>query len=254
MDDSTRFQVYNNLQAASKTEEAVRETYGKLLFYNEKPIEAFYFSTSCGHTTDGSVWGGDPTQFPYLDGSLLQDSRSVLNLSTNSDFEEFIKKKDYPAFDSGFPMYSCETTVTNRQLEEEITEVGSILNITVTERGVGGIVKKLRVEGSDGVMTINGEGQVRAKLGNKYMSITKLDGTLMKNFDSLPSAYIAIENQGVDDNNITTFHIYGGGFGHGVGMSQNGAQAMAKNGKNYEDILKFFYHDTEVREAEQSKE
>ena len=254
VDDSTRFQVYNNLQAASKTEEAVRETYGKLLFYNDKPIEAFYFSTSCGHTTDGSIWGGDPAGFPYLDGSLLQDSRGVLNLSTNSDFDEFIKKKDYPAFDSGFPMYRWETTVTNRQLEEEITEVGSILNITVTERGVGGIVKKLRVEGSDGVMTINGEGQVRAKLGNKYMSITKLDGTLMKNFDSLPSAYIAIENQGVDDNNITTFHIYGGGFGHGVGMSQNGAQAMAKGGKNFEDILKFFYHDTEVREAEQSKE
>ena len=254
VDDSTRFQVYNNLPTASKTEEAVRETYGKLLFYDNNPIEAFYFSTSCGHTTDGSVWGGDPAQFPYLDGSLLQDSRGVLNLSTNSDFDEFIKKKDYPAYDSAYPMYRWETSVTNRQLEEEITEVGSILNITVTERGVGGIVKKLRIEGSDGIMTINGEGQVRAKLGNKYMTVTKLDGTMMKNFDSLPSAYIAIENQGVDDKNITTFHIYGGGFGHGVGMSQNGAQAMAKAGKNFEDILKFYYYGTEVREAEQSKE
>ena len=95
---------------------------------------------------------------------------------------------------------------------------------------------------------------MRAKLGNKYMAITKLDGTLMKNFDSLPSAYIAIENQGVDDNNITTFCIYGGGFGHGVGMSQNGAQGMAKGGKNFEDILKFYYYGTEVKEAEQSKE
>lgn len=255
VDDSTRYQVYNNnLPTSSKTEEAVRETYGKLLFYNDTPIEAFYFSTSCGHTTDGSIWGGDPAQFPYLDGSLLQDSRGVLNLSTNSAFDEFIKKKDYPSFDSGFPMYRWETTVTNRQLEEEITEVGSILNVTVTERGVGGIVKKLRVEGSDGVMTINGEGQVRAKLGNKYMAITKLDGSTLKNFDSLPSAYIAIENQGVDDKNITTFHIYGGGYGHGVGMSQNGAQAMAKGGKNFEEILKFFYHGTEVREAEQRKE
>lgn len=254
VDDSTRFQVYNNLPTSSKTAEAVRETYGKLLFYDNEPIEAFYFSTSCGHTTDGSVWGGDPVQFPYLDGCLLQEGRGVLNLSTNSDFEEFIKKKDYPAYDSAFPMYRWETTVTNRQLEEEITEVGSILNITVTERGVGGIVKKLRIEGSDGIMTVNGEGQVRAKLGNKYMAITKLDGTLMKNFDSLPSAYIAIENQGVDDNNITTFRIYGGGFGHGVGMSQNGAQGMAKGGKNFEDILKFYYYGTEVKEAEQSKE
>ena len=141
----------------------MRETYGKLLFYDNKPIEAFYFSTSCGHTTDGSVWGGDPVQFPYLDGCLLQESRGVLNLSTNSDFEEFIKKKDYPAYDSAFPMYRWETTVTNRQLEEEITEVGSILNITVTERGVGGIVKKLRIEGSDGIMTVNGEGTGEGK-------------------------------------------------------------------------------------------
>ncbi|MBE5988619.1 stage II sporulation protein D [Lacrimispora xylanisolvens] len=254
VDDSTRFQVYNNLPTAVKTEDAVRETYGKLLFYGDTPIEAFYFSTSCGHTTDGSVWGGDPAQFPYLDGSLLQDGGAVLNLSTNSDFEQFIKNKDYPAYDSSFPMYRWETTVTNRQLEEEITEVGSILNITVVERGVGGIVKKLRVEGSEGVMTISGEGQVRAKLGNKYMTLTKKDGTQMKNFDSLPSAYLAIENQGVDEKNITTFHIYGGGFGHGVGMSQNGAQTMAKEGKSFEDILQFFYHGVKVCEADSVKE
>ncbi len=253
VDDSTRFQVYNNLPTAAKTQEAVRETYGKLLFYQETPIEAFYFSTSCGHTTDGSVWGGNPAQFPYLDGTMMQDNKGILNLSTNSDFEAFIKNKDYPAYDSTFPMYRWETTVTNRQLEEEITEVGSILNITVTERGVGGIAKKIRVEGSDGVMTISGEGQVRAKMGNKYMVLTKKDGNVMKNFDSLPSAYIAIENQGVDDKNITTFHIYGGGFGHGVGMSQNGAQAMAKEGKSFEDILKFFYNGVEVREAEHTE-
>jgi stage II sporulation protein D len=102
-------------------------------------------------------------------------------------------------------------------------------------------------------MTISGEGQVRAKMGNKYMVLNKKDGSVMKNFDSLPSAYIAIENQGVDDKNITTFHIYGGGFGHGVGMSQNGAQAMAKEGKSFEDILKFFYNGVEVREADQTK-
>lgn len=254
VDDSTRFQVYNNLPSSSKTEGAVQETYGKLLFYGDTPIEAFYFSTSCGHTTDGSVWGSDPARYPYLEGGLLQAGGGVLNLSTNSDFDSFIKNKEYPAYDSSFPMYRWETSVTNRQLEEEITEVGSILNLTVTERGVGGIVKKVRVEGSDGTMTISGEGQVRARLGNKYMTITKGDGTLMKNFDSLPSAYISIENQGVNDNNITTFHIYGGGFGHGVGMSQNGAQEMAKEGQNYEDILKFFYHGVQVREAEHGQE
>ena len=250
VDDSTRFQVYNNLKTSDKTEQAVRETYGKLLFYQDAPIEAFYFSTSCGHTTDGSIWGSDPAKYPYLDGCLLETDRSVLNLSTNAAFEAFIKDKEYPSYDSSFPMYRWETTVTNRQLEEEITAVGTILNISVTERGVGGIVKKVRVEGSDGIMTINGDGQVRAKLGNPYMKITKNDGNVMKDIESLPSAYIAIENEGVDDNNITTFHIYGGGYGHGVGMSQNGAQAMAAEGKTYEEILRFFYNGVEIREAE----
>ena len=37
-------------------------------------------------------------------------------------------------------------------------------------------------------------------------------------------------------------------------MSQNGAQAMARDGKTYEEILEFFYHGAEVREAEQGAE
>ena len=40
--------------------------------------------------------------------------------------------------------------------------------------------------------------------------------------------------------------IYGGGFGHGSGMSQNGAMEMAKSGKNYKDILKSYYHGIET--------
>ena len=42
------------------------------------------------------------------------------------------------------------------------------------------------------------------------------------------------------------FTIYGGGYGHGAGMSQNGAQGMAKKGKNYKEILKFFYDGCEI--------
>ena len=37
--------------------------------------------------------------------------------------------------------------------------------------------------------------------------------------------------------------ITGGGYGHGVGMSQNGANWMAQAGKNYREILEFFYTD-----------
>ena len=52
----------------------------------------------------------------------------------------------------------------------------------------------------------------------------------------------------MSENGIRSFKIYGGGYGHGVGMSQNGAQGMAKAGMGYEEILKFFYERTEVSE------
>ena len=42
--------------------------------------------------------------------------------------------------------------------------------------------------------------------------------------------------------------LNGGGYGHGVGMSQNGAKNMAYAGKTYADILNFFYQDTVVEE------
>src|SRR5699024_8414720 len=36
------------------------------------------------------------------------------------------------------------------------------------------------------------------------------------------------------------------GFGHGIGMSQYGADGMAKDGKSYQDIVKYYYKDVEI--------
>lgn len=44
------------------------------------------------------------------------------------------------------------------------------------------------------------------------------------------------------------FTFAGGGYGHGVGMSQNGAAAMAETGMSYQDILGFFYEGMELVE------
>ena len=38
------------------------------------------------------------------------------------------------------------------------------------------------------------------------------------------------------------------GYGHGVGMSQYGANEMAKKGSTYEEILKHFYKDTKIED------
>ena len=54
-------------------------------------------------------------------------------------------------------------------------------------------------------------------------------------------AFFSVDETARDEEkDIRTFTIWGGGYGHGVGMSQNGAQEMAREGKNYEEILMSF--------------
>ena len=248
VDDSTNYQVYNNIITDSKTAEAVNQTYGMLLLYNESPVEAYYFSTSCGHTTDGTIWGASPEDVPYLTGTLCRDGGGILNLTSNVDFADFIKNKNYASFESSFPFYRWSTSITNNQLEEKIGGIGTITGMTMRERGVGGIGKVLEVEGTEGTKAVKGQSQIRSLLGNKELVIKKNDGDTLTGWNTLPSAFIAIETDPADENGVITFRIYGGGYGHGVGMSQNGAQGMAKSGYTFDKILKFYYHDVQIKE------
>lgn len=43
-------------------------------------------------------------------------------------------------------------------------------------------------------------------------------------------------------------HIYGGGFGHGAGMSQNGAKRLAQSGASAEEILRYYYTDIAIED------
>lgn len=252
VDDSTRFQVYNNIQTEKSTDEAVDETYGKLLMYQGSPIEAYYFSTSCGHTTDGTVWGADLSSVPHLKGVAVKDGGGVLDLTSNVNFAEFIKNKSYPSYEKGFAMYRWEIYLTSTQLEQKVPDIGRITKVTMKERGTGGIGSVMEIEGTEGVKTIRGQGQIRSVLGNTGSVIKKNDGGTMTGWDTIPSAFIVIERSEPDENQVTTFHIYGGGYGHGVGMSQNGAQGMAKAGMNYQEILMFFFDGVEIKEIGES--
>lgn len=250
VDDSTNYQVYNNTASSERTDTAVMETYGQMVFYGDNPAETYYFSTSCGHTTDGTIWGADQSAVPYLKGVSLTDGRTVMKeLRDNESFEKFIRDKDEKTYDSTFPMYRWETKITNRSLEEKITGIGEIQALAVTERGTGGIAKKLKVYGSEGETVISGENQIRSTLGSTELVYKKNDGKTLTGWSNLPSAYIAIDETARDEESgLRTFTIWGGGYGHGVGMSQNGAQQMAREGMDYEDILTFFYDGVEIRE------
>ena len=63
----------------------------------------------------------------------------------------------------------------------------------------------------------------------------------------LPSAYFTMELKRNESNDILEeIVLKGGGFGHGVGMSQNGAKNMALSGMDYQNILSFFYEGTTI--------
>lgn len=250
VDDSTNFQVYNNVKTDERTASAVQETYGKLLLYEGKPIEAYYFSTSCGTTANSSVWGSDPEKTPYLKSKVLQPGGKRLDLESNQAFSAFIKNQDIAAYDSSFPFYRWNVTTNTAILTENIGGVGTVQSIQITERLPGGVAQALLVTGSDGEKTIRGQNAIRSALGDGRLTIRRKDGNTSEGWSSLPSGFLAVEDAGVNENGIRSYKIYGGGYGHGVGMSQNGAQGMAKSGIGYDEILKFFYDGTEVAEIE----
>lgn len=246
VDDSTRFQVYNNLETSEVSDAAVNETYGKILMYQGKPAEAFYFSTSCGHTTDGTIWGASLSTVPYLKGVAVREGGGQLDLTDSEQFASFIKKTA-PGYESDYRMYRWNTTITSKQLEQKVSGIGTIKDVEVTKRSTGGIAVELQITGTEGIKMVSTEGQIRSTLGNSELVIKRQDGQTLTGWSSLPSAFIAVEKKGTDADGVVSFAIYGGGHGHGVGMSQNGAQAMAKAGKTYQQILKFFFDGIEIQ-------
>lgn len=249
VDDSTNYQVYNNITASDRTDRAVKETDGELVFNGESPAETFYFSTSCGHTTDGTIWGADLSSVPYLKGISLTAGKETMALLEDDAFLSFIKGEGPRTYDSGFPLYRWTVKFTNQDLEKKIDDIGSIEGIFVTKRGTGGIAESIKIVGSKGEKTLKGQTEIRNKLGDTAWTIKKNDGGSVDGWSLLPSAFIAVDETARNEEKGTrTFTIWGGGYGHGVGMSQNGAQEMARQGMGYKEILTFFYDGVEVRE------
>ena len=64
---------------------------------------------------------------------------------------------------------------------------------------------------------------------------------MRNDYSSVPSACFEVKSQ--KDGTIV---LTGGGFGHGIGMSQYGADAMGREGKNWQEILTYYYKDVEI--------
>lgn len=228
VDDSVSYQVYGNSKEQETTTRAVKETSGKKLWYQNQVVKTYYYSTSAGHSTSVEAWG-----------TTLSDSNSYLKGVPICD-------EQGNAYEEKLPWYRWEANVPQELLGNLIElntgkEIGNLVNIEITKQGVGGIALELSIIGSSKTITIATENKIRKVLGGSGYEITKQDGTVVKSSNLLPSAFFTIEKNG------KSYIIRGRGYGHGIGMSQNGANEMAKAGKTYEEILDYFYPGTQVQ-------
>ncbi len=122
------------------------------------------------------------------------------------------------SWDTISPVYETKKTMTLLNFYSTLgLNYSDDLNIEVIDSTETGRIKKIKIN-------------EKTFTGNDICSIL-----------GLRSTYFSIVKS---DNNIT---IYNKGYGHGVGMSQYGAEAMAENGYNYQEILKHYYQGVEIK-------
>lgn len=227
IDDSVSFQVYNNSKEQESTTNAVNETEGEKLWYGNQVAMTYFYSTSGGESTSVEAWGTklvDANQ--YLKGVSIADDNGV-------------------AYEENLAWYRWSAQITKSTMEKLIEknmkeEIGELKNIEITKKGPGGVVLELEVSGTEKTICVKTENKIRSVLGGTGYKIKKQDGTTIDSMKLLPSAFFEIEKS------QDSFIINGGGYGHGIGMSQNGANELAKAGKDYREILEFFYPGTKV--------
>ena len=121
-----------------------------------------------------------------------------------------------------------------------------IQSISVIQRGRSGVVKCLEIVDKDQVIRVFSQYSVRAVMGNTSLQYERKDGSLAKGLTILPSGFFILEKE----NN--SYVLTGGGYGHGVGMSQYGANCLAAKGKNASEILSYYFPGTQVVKEQNS--
>ena len=251
--DSVASQVYYGVNTeADLATRAVMETDGIVALYNNEPILALYSSTAGGYTESYSHAFSDPltkmfpsVNKPYL--TAVPDKSEFKSLEDENDAKEFYENK-VPSFDIESPYYrwrkqwavgELENVLKSTMIAQSKTgfihpafkqgdDLGKIKDIKVMKRGASG--KAVEVE----LMTTKGCYRIAKEL--VIRRVFQKDGV------SLPSANIVFEKKLDNYGNVTDITIFGGGFGHGVGMSQYGAGYMAtKLNQPYYNILRHYY-------------
>lgn len=289
-DDSTAYQVYNNILEQNSTTTAVKETYGQLLFTAEGELATtYYYSTSCGVGSDATVWKSSTAPpLTYLramplnrtsmkqvvEGSAGAETAADLGerLRSESAFKAFITTKNEDDFEVNESLYRWSYQVQELDAEHmlevlkkrykanprlmltlaekeyvsvEPEKLDEITDIYVESRGSGGVAEELVIKTKTQQFKVITEQNIRYVLNDGTSKIVRQDGKSVDSASLLPSAFFVMETV-KEGETVTGYTLTGGGYGHGVGMSQNGARHMADSGYTAEEILMFFYKDCAI--------
>ena len=138
------------------------------------------------------------------------------------------------------------TLVDGEYISKEIDSLGNVTDMYVEKRGTGGVAEELVIVAETGTYKVISEHNIRYILNNGKSPIVRQDGSKVSSPTMLPSGFFVLDT-GKEKGNVVAYTLTGGGFGHGVGMSQNGARRMARSGFSTSDILLFFYTGCEIR-------
>jgi len=251
--NTTWCQVYKGFAGENPaTNNAVDDTAGKNVIYDGKLAQVFYFSSSGGRTEDVQyVWG---SEIPYLKSvedkyesgkSWKYNWESVLKAS---EIKEIMLSRKYDLGDINdikieevSPSGRVTKLVIKGTKDERIYTKGSCRYV------LSELYSQWYIVSTDADITAAGTEQKNTKIRLGDRKVMTAKG--LKTVKSLKSNVKVIGANGVKKAVPavpTEYRFTGKGWGHGVGMSQEGAKGMAKAGFKYEQILTHYFQGTKV--------
>jgi stage II sporulation protein D len=214
-------QVYGGADAeTAETDSAVTATAGIVLAWHGALADAYYHST-CGGATAGvdEAWGKPGREYLSSRSDLAPDGRAYCSISPSFSWEESWDAQDL----SKILQATVHQAVPGGRFD------GKLKEIVVDERFGSGRIKSCRLVGSGGSVECGGD-KLRSVLRRKTAT-----------GDILRSANFTVVKNGPH-----TFTLRGTGYGHGVGMCQMGAIGRARQGQDFEQILRAYFTGIEL--------
>jgi len=231
-----------------KSDAAAALTYLKSKRLNHQSMESAVAALSVGDGSEQAIESG----------KSMQDEENFKTFISGKDAEDFevaeswyrwnyrVKKLDvktvYKALKNCYKSNPSQilTLKSDSYAKADIKEFSRIEDIYVAKRGNGGYADELIIETNKGTYKVISQYNIRVVLNDGVSKVIRQDGSEVSSKTLLPSAFFVLSIVKEKDS-VVGYTIAGGGYGHGVGMSQNGAKAMAESSYTATQILRFFY-------------